>query len=66
MVGYCSLQRGWKLSVAGGGMLLGHWWMLDAVRGGPASLPVTNIRAVTQVSLGQGQECRLRCRSRLM
>ena len=66
VLGYCLLQRGWKLSLGGVGMLLGHWWMSDAVRGGPSSLPVTNIRTRSQDSLGQGQDWRIRCRCRVM
>ena len=42
VVRYCSTQRGWELEVEGVKMMLGSWWLEDAVRGGPGSLPVVN------------------------
>ena len=65
MLGYCSLQRGWKLRVAGFTVLLGHWWLQDALRGGPDCLPVVNMRDSSQLS-EEGQQWRLRCRCNMM
>ena len=45
IVRYCSTQRGWELEVEGVKMMLGLWWLQDAVRGGPDSLPVVNCYA---------------------
>ena len=28
VLGYCSIQRAWKLEIQGVKMLLGHWWMM--------------------------------------
>ena len=58
---YCPTQRGWDLEVEGVKMMLGLWWLQDAVRGGPVSLPVVNcmqhcICMVDVQNTGQGED----------
>ena len=48
VVRYCSTQRCWELEVEGVKMMLGVWWLQDAARGGPASLPIVNFRPEVQ------------------
>jgi hypothetical protein len=62
VVGFCTRQRGWKLEVDGVPMLLGSWWIEDAVRGGPQTIPIINITTNVQQRGKEGEEYRLKCR----
>ena len=62
VVGFCTRQRGWKLEVDGVPMLLGSWWIEDAVQGGPQTIPIINITTNVQQRGKEGEEYRLKCR----
>ena len=66
VVGFCTRQRGWKLEIEGVPMLLGSWWMEDAIRGGPATIPIVNIHTVVQERGKEGEEYKLKCRCKQM
>ena len=65
VVGFCLRQRGWKLNVDGVPMLLGCWWMEDAIRGGPKTIPIVNIVTKVQQRGKEGEEYRMKCRCKL-
>ena len=62
VVGFCTRQRGWKLEIEGVPMLLGCWWIEDAIRGKPETIPIVNITTKVQQRGKEGEEYRLKCR----